>query len=116
MNDYTCNICCSIEDTNKVIFMCNHELCLECYHKMINENINCCPYCREEIKETRLYIREDLNSSVELENEYITRRYNNLHERYDDLLGKYFLMQFVMKFLTFIFLMIFFVLLFINAK
>ena len=40
-----CDICCNEYEKNKVVITkCNHFLCIKCY-----ENVNLCPYCREQL-------------------------------------------------------------------
>ena len=61
MQNNTCIICLD-EYENKIIFDCNHEICLICYEKILNwtdYNI-LCPICREkiDIKQEELNINE----------------------------------------------------------
>jgi hypothetical protein len=51
-NPTECCICYEeVNNLNEIKLNCNHELCKECYKKIVKSN-NCkCPLCREDIKE-----------------------------------------------------------------
>ena len=60
-DDNTCEICYDESNKNIVLFHCNHNLCLKCYHGMLDEKYDSCPFCREHIIE----MEENINPELE---------------------------------------------------